>query len=220
VFTIPKQTKNLCNQRFGRLLAIGIAGNNKRRLALWLCQCDCGKWKTIVGRDLTRGSIRSCGCFQRDEKRRRMISHGESKTMQNTTEYRTYHAAKARCRHLGDKSYEKYGARGIQFRFESFEQFLKELGRKPTPKHSLDRIDNNGHYEPGNVRWATQTEQGRNTGSNRHITAFNRTQLLAEWVEESSIPRVTLTSRLDKLRWCPECAVTILPRQGKCVHTP
>jgi hypothetical protein len=84
--------------------------------------------------------------------------HGDS----DSPEYRTYYGAKARCTNPNGPGWEYYGGRGIEFRFTSYEQFLAELGRKPGPEYSLDRIDVNGHYEPGNVRWAAPTEQVHN----------------------------------------------------------
>lgn len=84
-------------------------------------------------------------------------------------EYRAYAGAIRRCTDPDDKAWENYGGRGIMFLFVSFEEFFHELGRKPTPQHSLDRIENDGHYEPGNVRWATAKEQRANQRP-RHIT--------------------------------------------------
>jgi hypothetical protein len=80
----------------------------------------------------------------------------------NETEYRSYSAARSRCTNQNGDAWENYGGRGIEFRFKSYEEFLAEVGRKPGPEYSLDRIDVNGHYEPGNVRWATPTEQVHN----------------------------------------------------------
>jgi hypothetical protein len=82
--------------------------------------------------------------------------------MSTTPEFAAYRGAKHRCTNPNDKLWMNYGGRGIQFHFLSFEQFFAELGLKPTPKHSLDRRDNDGNYEPGNVRWATETEQQNN----------------------------------------------------------
>lgn len=79
-------------------------------------------------------------------------------------EYKSYDHAQQRCTNPNHVRYPRYGARGIQFKFKSFAEFWDEVGKKPTPKHSIDRIDNQGHYEVGNVRWATATEQANNKG--------------------------------------------------------
>jgi len=100
-----------------------------------------------------------CSRERKREYRRAATSHGQSSHKLVTPEYRAFYNAKCRCT---DPNRDCYGGRGIEFRFESFEQFLAELGRKPTPQHSVDRIDNDGHYEPSNVRWATKREQARN----------------------------------------------------------
>ena len=100
-----------------------------------------------------------------------VVKHGDfvGHRRQTTPEYNSYFGAKQRCQYKNHIGYARYGGRGIEFRFASFAQFLEEVGRKPTPEHSLDRIDNDGHYEPGNVRWATRIEQMRNTVSKKTL---------------------------------------------------
>lgn len=92
---------------------------------------------------------------------------------------------------------------------ESFERFVADVGERPSPQHSLDRFpDNNGNYEPGNVRWATRTEQGRNKRNNRLLTLNGATRCIAEWVEITGIPRSAISLRIDKLGWTAERALT------------
>ena len=147
----------LTGDRFGRLIVVGRHGSRKWR-STWLCRCDCGGEKVVRSDNLRNGDTRSCGCLTKDQGeavRARNTKHG----MFGTPEYVAYHTASARCRLPTNPAYSNYGARGIEFRFGSFEQFFAIVGLRPSPQHSLDRIDNDGHYEPGNVRWATAREQ-------------------------------------------------------------
>jgi hypothetical protein len=159
----------LNGRRFGRLLVIARhPSTNASKKVVWKCQCDCGAIKFVMSQDLITGHTLSCGCL-RDEKCRERNSkmvgsnhpgftHGASKT----AEWFAYKNAKYRCRRKRCKSYKDYGGRGIKFLFKNLGQFLAELGPKPSKKHTLDRIDNDGNYEPGNVRWATKSQQNQN----------------------------------------------------------
>jgi hypothetical protein len=108
-------------------------------------------------------------------------THGKSRT----PEYGAYLAAKARCMNILNDAYADYGGRGIEFRFTSFEQFFAEVGLRPSPAHSLDRKNNDGHYEPGNVRWATLSEQNNNQRKVRAIQNFTDEEILAEYVRRN-----------------------------------
>lgn len=121
-------------------------------------QCDCGNRKVILEKHVKAGLILSCRCLQAENTGNRFRKHGAAET----DEYRIFRAAKSRCTNPNVKRYKDYGGRGIEFRFASFEEFYEALGPRPSPKHSIDRIDNNGHYEKGNVRWATQVIQNNN----------------------------------------------------------
>ncbi len=131
--------------------------------------------------------------------------------MRHTSEYNIYHKAKDRCNNPNDKRYKDYGGRGIEFRFHSFQEFFAEVGYKPTPKHSIDRINVNGHYEIGNVKWSTHLEQARNTRNNRHLTGHGKTQLLIEWAEELELHPATILERL-KRGWSVEDALVPVRR--------
>lgn len=135
-----------------------------------------------------------------------------------TAVYRAYHLAKRRCTNTAGVNYADYGGRGIEFRFTSFEEFYAELGDKPSSNHSVDRIDNDGHYEKGNVRWALRPEQRRNQRRTRYITVRGESRCAAEWATIYNIPLNTITSR-KKRNWCDECSV-VVPTTGRicCTH--
>src|SRR5262245_27864766 len=185
------------------VLALADATPSRQR---WSCRCDCGTVKTVRDQSLKAGTSRSCGCLQVEVATRQCREgtvHGES---HRTVEYWLWVNIRRRCyaRQLPD--YRHYGGRGItmceRWR-ESYQQFLIDVGRRPTPDHTLDRIDNNGNYEPGNVRWATRKEQSRNQRTNLLITIGGQTKCLSEWSEVSGIPACTIRQRLAVYKWPP-----------------
>jgi hypothetical protein len=160
--------RDLTGQRFGRLTALTLTwrGEGRKRVRLWVCQCDCGGTATIGAGHLTSGHTTSCGCLHKEVMSARMLKHGLSKT----PEMYAYWAAKNRCENSAHPSYENYGGRGIKFRFTSFDEFLAEIGPRPAGTddkgkalYSVDRINNDGHYEPRNLRWATKPVQAKNS---------------------------------------------------------
>lgn len=147
----------LQGQRFGRLRVIERAGS-RRNQSLWRCLCDCGATHVTAGVYLRSGNSSSCGCIRRE----RNLVHGDACQRARTPEWRIWRGMRQRCRDVSEKN---YGGRGIRVceRWESFANFLADMGRRPSSRHSLDRIDNDGNYEPGNCRWATQKTQTQNT---------------------------------------------------------
>jgi hypothetical protein len=126
-----------------------------------------------------------------------------------TAEQRAFYNAKTRCTNTANKSYRFYGAKGVQFRFATVEDLIKAVGLRPSPEHSLDRYpDNLGHYEKGNVRWATKAEQSRNTRQNRFIEYKGERLTVGEWGRKLQIPRSRITERIDT-GWCVDCAMTL-----------
>jgi hypothetical protein len=157
---------DVTGQRFGRLFVLERATNRYGR-ACFLCMCDCGKQAIAYGGALRTGFKQSCGCLRKEASVRQGLNnakHGHARVGRMTPEYRSYVGARRRCTNRNDSQYSNYGGRGIEVRFASFAEFYVELGAKPEPKHlySVDRIDNDGHYEKGNVRWATRSQQMRN----------------------------------------------------------
>lgn len=187
--------KNLEGQMFGRWTVIAYAGRSKNKHSLWDCICDCGTKKTVFGLHIVRGSSKSCGCLSSEVVTKRNSSHG----LINTPEYHAWRGIKQRCNYKNSNSYINYGGRGIKVcdRWEnSFENFLADMGNRPSQKHSIDRIDNDGNYEPSNCRWATRTEQNRNTRQNRLLTFQGKTQCVSEWADELEIPAMAIRNRL------------------------
>ena len=166
--------KNISGIRFGKLVAVEYCGSTNLGQALWKCLCDCGKECVVRGSYLRNKHTLSCGCLQKEKSSIACVKSGRDKTvkhdMAKTPEYRAWSHMKDRCNNPKDKNYKNYGARGIKVCDEwinSFDKFLEHIGRKPERKLSIDRIDNNGNYEPGNVRWATSKQQAMNTRRSR-----------------------------------------------------
>ena len=162
---MDQRVVDISEKTFGRLFVKSFAGINTDRKAMWLCKCSCGNEITTLGKSLRKGLTQSCGCLQKERAHLSSYKHGHAGKWKSrgTPEYETYKNAKQRCTNPKVEHYKDYGGRGIKFLFKNFEQFFTELGLRPSDKHSVDRINNDGHYEPGNVRWATREEQQANT---------------------------------------------------------
>lgn len=118
-----------------------------------------------------------------------------------TPEYRTWRAMKSRCNNPNNKRYATYGGRGIAVEFKSFDEFFSEVGPRPSPKHTIDRIDNDGNYAKGNVKWSTSLEQCRNRRNTATFTWNGKTQTLSQWAKDLAIPYKVLSSRIYRHKW-------------------
>jgi hypothetical protein len=154
---------DLTNRKFGRWTVIGRAETRLGKVR-WMCVCECGERRTVSATSLVQGTSKSCGCLKREAPPWNK-THGESRY--SSAEYQVWVAMRQRCLNRKCRAYGRYGGRGITICarwLESFEAFLADVGRKPSARHSLDRINNNGDYEPSNCRWATPAQQNRNRG--------------------------------------------------------
>lgn len=155
----------LLGKRFGRLLITDFAPSDSHGQAQWVCLCDCGNIKTIRAHKLKAGTTVSCGCYSREvtaAAQKKLIANSVKHGYFGTPEYQSYHQAQYRCRRPKHHAWHRYGGRGIEFKFGSFGQFIEHIGPRPAGT-TLDRYPNNdGHYELGNVRWATPKQQAMN----------------------------------------------------------
>jgi len=156
---MSRKAIDLTGQRFGRLTVIEQAPS-RGHFAVWKCRCDCGVAREVRSQHLRSGSSRSCGCLAREMTRKSVRKHGLS----HSREWNAWTNARSRCHNPNNPRFRDYGARGIQMCPEwrsSFAAFYAYVGPCP-PRLTLDRINNDGNYEPGNVRWATRAQQARN----------------------------------------------------------
>lgn len=196
----------------GYLTILGIGGAGRYH---WRCRCRCGKEITAYYADVLSGAHRSCGCHHPATN----LTHGQTRGG-ISREYRTWASMKTRCGNPATEGYRLYGGRGIRVcsAWQTFENFYADMGARPTPKHSIDRVDFHGHYScghceectengwPANCRWATTREQTRNKSTNRWLTYGGETMVLNDWAARLGINRSTLVERLQ--RWPVEQALT------------
>lgn len=149
---------------FGRLVVLGDHSRDKRGNVLYLCRCDCGTDATVRAASLLKGNTRSCGCLAREVSAERERTHGHTVGRQHSRTYKSWLTMMQRCTNPQHHKWEHYGGRGItvceRWRY-SFEAFLEEMGERPEGR-TIDRIDPDGNYEPGNCRWANSVMQRRN----------------------------------------------------------
>lgn len=187
---------DLTGRRFGRLLVISRAKNKSNKVR-WNCICDCGTKKIVEGYLLTSGRIKSCGCYNRDiiTKYKKIKYKGKYIPITSHPLFPIYNGIKNRCYNKNLPTYDRWGGRGIKMSEEwknSFEQFVMDMGPRPSKEHSIDRIDNNKGYCKENCRWATAKEQANNARTNIKIEYKGKVRTLSETADFIGIPYHTL----------------------------
>lgn len=218
--------KDLTGKRYGRLVVshMYIGTEVKPRPVKWVAMCDCGNVTLVWGSSLPTGNTKSCGCLSREMSRERVYMHG----MSHSKLHGKWLQIKNRCNNPNYPKYHRYGGRGIRVceEWQDFTMFFADMN-SPFEEHvarhgeantSLDRIDVNGNYEPGNVRFATVLQQNNNRGNNYLLTHNGKTQTLAEWSRETGICWGTIRSRIKRNKWPVDKALTTKVKRKSNEH--
>ncbi len=213
----------LTGRTCGRLTVVKF-GETRRAHRYWDCLCSCGRIARVSASRINTGKTLSCGCLRAETTVRRnqeRTRHGHTTGYGSSPEYVAWRSMRARCYYASNIDYSSYGGRGITVceRWQTFDGFLADMGHRPSPGHTLDRYpDNDGNYEPGNCRWATARQQGRNRRTNHYVTVGVESYTIAEWSERKGVSEDSIRWRL-KNGWNPERAVSQPARstlEGSC----
>lgn len=189
---VPRTAIDISGRKFGRLTVLERVAHERKPGLIetkWRCLCECGAIKDLYSGHIRSGKTQACGCLRLERSsiaaKKLMTTHGLSKTK----EHDAWHAMRQRCNNPNNKSYHRYGGRGIKVckRWEKFENFFADMGKAPSGG-TLGRIDNNGNYEKRNCRWETTMQQGRNKETCVYIEYNGRRQTQTEWAREAKIP--------------------------------
>lgn len=206
---------DLSGQKFNRLIVIKREENNKDNGSMWQCSCDCGNTTSVSGYNLRSNRIKSCGCLKLEQAK---IPKYKTLRYDNIRMYNIWRGIIDRCCNTNNCHFEDYGKRGIQVFEEWKESFCNfynwAIAHGYKENLTIDRIDNDGNYEPSNCRWTTFKQQSRNRRSNHIITYNNESKTLIEWAETYNILKSTLSERLLN-GWSIERALTTPSTEGK-----
>jgi len=193
----PANFINIIGQKFNKLTVISRAPDKQKWKPIYNCLCDCGNKVIVYNYNLKNNHTTSCGCHQKRVASKKNRTH----YLTGSTEYRTWANMKNRCYNTRSKRFNDWGGRGIKVCdrwIDSFENFLEDMGKKPTPQHSIDRIDNNGNYTPSNCKWSTTIEQSNNKNNNVVLEYKGRKLTISEWSRVTKITDKVLYSRISK----------------------
>lgn len=184
-----------------------VIGPSTRRRHAWLCRCDCGTVKDVQTNHLTSGKTLSCGCRRSEICRKKATTHGL--TYAPLSGYKSWQHMRSRCQNHRHIEFHNYGARDVKVcaRWEDFAKFHEDMGDRPSRAHSIGRIDNNGHYEPGNCRWETAKQQAHNTRVNRLLEWQGEMLPMTEAARRVGLKVPTLLHRLEA-GWSVDRALT------------
>ena len=200
---MPK-LEDLTGREFGLLTVISRYIDESRNRPLWVCRCLCGGTAICLSENLRQGASTSCGCKKVKANKER--GHGFSKT----PTYKIWKAMKERCYRPSAINFPDYGGRGISVcdRWkDSFQNFLADMGERPSKKHSIERKDNNGNYCKENCVWAQKIQQIRNRSNTLTLLCRGETRPIAEWAEISGVPYNIIRQRIHLLGWNAERAI-------------
>lgn len=188
--------KDIAGQEFHMLKALYREGTGNKGGTTWRCMCQCGKETVAHYGNLVSGNTKSCGCYNLRRIIERNTTHGKA----GTTEYNSWAGILARCNNPTEPAYQNYGARGITVceRWRRFENFYADMGERPSPDHSIDRIDNDGNYEPSNCRWADNYVQANNKRNTVLIAAYGKIQSVMQWARDTGLAESAIRARLDR----------------------
>ena len=206
-----KPYKDMTGRQFGRLKVIRRDGTYKNtRQALWLCRCDCGNTARVPGNSLRRGLSQSCGCLKGG-----VVRHGRA----GDPIHNIWLSMRQRCSNPSGAAYGRYGGRGIRVckRWQVFENFLKDMGERPSPDMTIERINNDGNYCPSNCRWASRQDQANNTRRNKWLNTTDGPMTVAQAARRVGIRYGAMVHRI-KAGW-PDKDLLLPKRQGRRAST-
>lgn len=201
--------RDMTGLKFGRLTVV----ERYPAPSSWVCECTCGTQIVAKSNNIQNGNTSSCGCLRRETSSRRNRTHGLSRT----PEWRAWAAMNSRCRPGRSQDAARYAERGIAVADEwktDFPAFLAEIGPRPSPRHSVDRIDNNKGYQPGNVRWATPAEQTRNQERNHLVDHEGTVLTLTDFAALHGVTMSALSVRIHYHHCTPHEALEMIRRTG------
>ncbi len=197
-------TIDLTGRTYNRLTVLKYIGSST-----WLCKCSCGNTCQARSYAIRKNIVVSCGCYKAEKAKEFHTTHGHSS--KRTPTYQVWDGVIQRCTNKKNQAYKNYGGRGIRVsgKWLKFENFLKDMGEKPTTKHSIERIDNNGGYESQNCKWILLSKQHINKRTNFMITYKQIAMPLSEWAKKYNIHPSTLRNRIVRSRWPIDKSLTL-----------
>ena len=214
-----KRLQNIVGLKFGRWTVLEKAEQTIPvawgKMQVFLCRCDCGVERLVGKVYLLRGQSLSCGCLRLDAHPRR-IKHGGC-VNGRSREYLVWVRMISRCTNQNDRSYPDYGGRGIKVcdQWLAFSTFLNDMGDRPTDKHTIERCNNNGNYEPSNCRWAVRAEQNRNKRDTVFFTHEGETLCMSDWARRLGVPIARMRTRYCTNKWTIRQSLGIDPPPGR-----